>query len=331
MKKQYLVLLICLAFFIQPSSAAVTMSFDNIVTKDNDTYLEINHIKLAGGTAEETAYALAKLGKNRYDAYLAPFINESYGREKMAYLASADPLLGEMSDGIREAYGIAADNFSYDFTYPVYDSTGVACSAVYIPPALSANGHALAARNYDWYATPQTTYSRNNAILELYKDRGYDTLAITTKNLLSGILDGMNEKGLYVTILTDHYGYTSNTPTYGGNSTGLHIELVLRSVLENCANVAEAKKRISDMENIANPGMHLFVGDADGHAAVVDFDTQTAQPVFTETCGVPQIVTNHALRVQAPANLSADPHDTFVRYGKLRDYFSTQEGPCSGR
>jgi hypothetical protein len=107
---------------------------------------------------------------------------------------------------------------------------------------------------------------------------------------------------------------------------------MLRSILENCATVEEAKELILT-NRISMPfiGQHFFIYDTSGNATVVEFDNASREAIFIDYSNTPVPLTNYALHLRpdytklAPEN-PRDPHDDFLRMGKLHNYIDTHVG-----
>ncbi|MBP2132208.1 hypothetical protein J2128_000129 [Methanomicrobium sp. W14] len=170
-------------------------------------------------------------------------------------------------------------------------------------------------------------------VVEIYPDEGYATLVLGTMDLLNGVVDGINEKGLYVATLQD--GDTYNDPfsdLAGSTSTGLNFMQVLRSVLEHCATVYEAKQKLSETEIfIPYMGQHFLICDDSGDATIVEFDNETREMIFIDYRDTPVPLTNYAVHLSPDVSVCEpenpdDPHDDYLRSAKLHDYISGHEG-----
>jgi hypothetical protein len=170
-------------------------------------------------------------------------------------------------------------------------------------------------------------------VVEIYPADGYATLAIGTVDLTSGVIDGINEKGLYAALLQD--GDTYNDPISdlaGVTSTRLNFMQLLRSILEHCATVEEAKQKISETQ-ISMPfmGQHFFICDDSGDAVIAEYDNVTKQAVFTDYKDIHVTLNDYAVYLHpditafVPENPD-DPHDDYLRSAKLHHYISVHKG-----
>lgn len=224
---------------------------------------------IRGGTNEEIGYEIGQIGIEDFDSFLVPFDELIYGKSKDVYIRDFDPVLYDRMKGIREAYDISSNDYTFDTSFPLYIMRFPLCSAVYFPPSTTENGHAISGRNMDWSYDPNQddfidiegadveelltddsgeieSYITDKMgtmshVLEIYPDDGYATLVIGTSDLLNGVVDGINEKGLAVASLQDGDSFNDPiTSLAGGKTTGLNCLQVLRTILEHCASVEEA-------------------------------------------------------------------------------------------
>lgn len=132
-------------------------------------------------------------------------------------------------------------------------------------------------------------------------------------------MDGMNEKGLTVSVLAldTPEGEKAVYQTEPGKPEAVITEL-LRYMLDDCATVAEAEQKASqyNMVNILNRDYHLFVTDADGNAAVFEWRYNTLTVTRTD------IVTNFYVN-------SDDAADCY-QGGQLKEAFPGAEAAHRG-
>ncbi|WFN37903.1 C45 family autoproteolytic acyltransferase/hydrolase [Methanomicrobium antiquum] len=338
------------ALFAQPDDSGAKTTVNHLLKKENGTYMDVIHVTVRGGTEEEIGYELGKAGIDEFDSFLLPFADIKYGEEKEQYIKSYDDVLYERMLGIKKAYQLSEDDYSYDASFPIYISLYPSCSALYFPPSSTKDGHAIVGRNMEWDYTPDldaftgiedgnfedTIVSEMGTlvhVVEIYPDEGYASLVLGTMDLLNGIVDGINEKGLYVASLQD--GDTYNDPLddlAGSTSTGLNFMQVLRSILEHCATVDEAKKQLSETE-VFMPymGQHFLICDDSGDATIVEFDNETRDIIFIDYQDTPVPITNYAIHLRPDISLCQpenpdDPHDDYLRSAKLHNYISGHEG-----
>lgn len=198
-----------------------------------DCYMKPRHI-IIEGTQEEMGYELAKLAQRDYGVKVLPkYTNGTYGEAHRTYLERNFPNLVRMSKGVLKAFGLDEDDAEHDATQIPYDFTplpvgsnakGIAlfnfCSFVNLPREKSVDGSVFTSRNYDLFAMnlwkgfldlpkeegEYDCWSRSLVMEKRPTDGGYRTLLVGGMEMLNPYVDGMNEKGLYFTLLSDPYG-----------------------------------------------------------------------------------------------------------------------------
>ena len=148
------------------------------------------------------------------------------------------------------------------------------------------DGHTLMGRNYDFkndtsamlvYCTPKDGYaSVAFAALDNINANTPDAsmakkLATLTAPFIC--LDGMNEKGVSIAVLT-----LDSDPTY--QQTGkpmIATTLAIRLVLDRAATTAEAVELLSKYDMFASSGRdyHFYITDATGDGRVVEYDCES--------------------------------------------------------
>ncbi|MDD1761333.1 MAG: C45 family autoproteolytic acyltransferase/hydrolase [Methanothrix sp.] len=339
-------------FVLTEAEAIVSNATYDVLIKPNESnQMEVDHIIIRGGTQEEIGYELGRIGIEKFNSILVPYEDPIYGKAKEEYIHLHDPALYERIKGIKRAYGLKEDDYSQDSSVLLYHLSFPSCSAVYFPANLTENGHSLAGKDLEWFFNPEESdfvsiiasdnylstlvypFRARNHVVELYPDNGYATLVLGSSDL-NGLTDGMNENGLGVTALQDSDTYVDPiTNIAGGRTSGLNSMQMLRSILENCATIEEAKKHIL-MSRISMPfmGLHFMIYDASGNATIVEFNKSSREAIFTDYRDVPVPMTNYALYLNPdftkliPEN-TKDPHDDYYRMKKLHAYIDDRVEP----
>lgn len=107
---------------------------------------------------------------------------------------------------------------------------------------------------------------------------------------------------------------------------------MLRSILENCATVEEAKEWVL-VNRISMPfmGLHFMIYDATGNATIVEFNKSSRKAIFTDYRNKPVPITNYAIYLKpdftklTPED-ARDPHDDYSRMNKLHHYIDIHTG-----
>lgn len=165
---------------------------------------------------------------------------------------------------------------------PAHNMTiGSGCSAF---AATSYDGSVLCGRNFDY------THNMTSVLVKTAPKGGYQSIGIVdaawlgyTQNTLDDnltdlsltllfpyiFMDGMNEKGVTISVLAVDGGASQQN----SGKTNISITLAIRMVLDKAANVDEAIDLLNqyDMEMGLNTGFHLFLADSTGKSCVVEY------------------------------------------------------------
>ena len=182
------------------------------------------------------------------------------------------------------------------------------CSAF---TAQTSDGKTLMGRNYDFksdtsallvYCTPKNGY-KSVALAALDNISANDPLAnlkskLTCLTVPFICLDGMNEKGVSIAVLT-----LDSEPTV--QSTGkraIGTSLAIRLVLDQAATTQEAVDLLRGYDMIASNGRdyHFYITDASGDGRIVEYDclSETRELVDTPIRSITNFFALYADRVQ---------------------------------
>lgn len=337
--------MVCLISIISLVSAEIS---DEILVESHNR-IQVHHIIVKGGTSDDIGYELANVGIAKFGTVLLPFSDPQIGAMKEKYISSIDPYLANKSVGVKKAYGMDLNNTSVDASALIITSLFPSCSVIYFPPSQTTNGHAISGRNadYGWYPLNHTFQNtspdspdvvsgqlgRKNYVLEIYPDDGYATIVCGMLDLMNGVSDGLNEKGLVVHALEDDDAYFDPTASFaGGDKTSISSMQALRIVLEHCSTVDEAKEMIQSLD-IMTPfkPMHTLIFDASGKATIWEVDNATKQTVFTDYSNEPVSMTNFAVHLKPDVtklspNFAGVPYDDVIRGQALHAYITNHTG-----
>jgi hypothetical protein len=138
-------------------------------------------------------------------------------------------------------------------------SSGMGCSTVVVEKARSASGGTIFGRNFDWFPTRGI---HDHTLVVVYKGDGKRAFAAVTVSPIMGVISGMNDAGLCVTMNEIHLRQSKDKS--GFNWKGTPLVLAFRRVLEECATVSEAEKLLRGMPRTTSACM--TVCDANGGA-----------------------------------------------------------------
>lgn len=122
-------------------------------------------------------------------------------------------------------------------------SSGLGCSTIIIEKDRSTTGKPIFGRNFDWLPSKGIT---EHTLVVVYKGEGKRAFAAVTVSPIEGVISGMNDAGLCVTINEISIKRSKDKPEF--NWKGTPLLLTYRRVLEECSTVAEAEKFLRGME-----------------------------------------------------------------------------------
>lgn len=122
-------------------------------------------------------------------------------------------------------------------------SSGLGCSTVVVQKERSATGAPLFGRNFDWLPSKGIT---EHTLIVVYKGEGKRAFAAITVTPIEGVVSGMNDAGLSITINEISLKKSKDKAPF--NWKGTPLLLAFRRVLEECSSVAEAEKLLRSME-----------------------------------------------------------------------------------
>lgn len=122
-------------------------------------------------------------------------------------------------------------------------TSGLGCSTVIVEKERSKTGNPLFARNFDWLPTQGLT---EHTLVVVYKGEGKRAFAAITVTPIAGVISGMNDAGLCLTINEISIKRSKDQSKF--NWDGTPLLLSFRRVLEECSTVAEAEKLLRDMK-----------------------------------------------------------------------------------
>ena len=108
-------------------------------------------------------------------------------------------------------------------------SSGLGCSTIVVEPERSATGGPLFGRNFDWIPTKGIS---DHTLVVVYKGEGKRAFAAVTICPISGVISGMNDAGLSLTINEISIRMTKDKADF--NWKGIPLLMSFRRVLEEC-------------------------------------------------------------------------------------------------
>lgn len=132
------------------------------------------------------------------------------------------------------------------------------CSHLAALPGATENGHVLAARSYEWSLDDALCLVTTRA-KDRYAHIGFSVFAL-------GRFDGMNEKGLCVTMSCGAPG--KNSPGKPPEADGFAFWAGIRAALDRCATVDEALALVTSLPSCTYD--NIILSDRSGEAALVE-------------------------------------------------------------
>ncbi|MFI6816291.1 C45 family autoproteolytic acyltransferase/hydrolase [Nonomuraea sp. NPDC050328] len=233
--------------------------------------------------------------------------------------------------------GLAGGRLRDDLEYDGLSGLPQGCSALWVPPSASTDGHGRIGRTYDFF--PWTTseimhetfplpgelpMASRPHVITTVPDDGLASTVVSMSDL-DGCMDGVNEAGLAVALLIQDFA-GAEPPEETGAQVGVNSVQLPRFLLDTCESAAEAKRALAGLRHYDfGMPLHYIVADAAGEAFVWE-----GGRAF-ETGGGPLCVTNHPLHEHPdPLALPPDSARTFGSFGRLRSlYEASRGGPMS--
>ncbi len=302
---------------------------ERIVAGGPDDFMTVRHLRFRG-SQREIGKKLAEIAKSRNA--LQPFDQGvALAKKRRAFYQEYYPLHYQRALGAADLFGVTDDGSKDTMLLP-YNCPDFGCSVVYYPPDHTATGNATLSRNYDFptvswakmIGSPtqkdQRPTTADPYVIEVYPDKGYPSLYLCAYELLGSALDGINSEGLTVALLANS-GKEPAKPSCKWQAGLSELEIV-RYLLENCANVDEARKALSSVETyyFVVP-CHYIIGDRHGNSFVWEYSLDLKHRFTIEGEKKVQWVTNHALHEYPKVKNIPASHtsSTFRRFKRLND------------
>lgn len=250
---KHLVLFIALIGFVPTLHAAEPKSFPEAKYGQGELrYVDDMPVLIVRGTPTEMGEQFGKLAiANAPDlnGLHKRFLHDS-NQEKnyAAILFAASKLKSHFPPHIATELAAAAKAAGRDMTLLLFANTiadlssGMGCSTVVVEPGRSTTHHPLFGRNFDWLPTQGIT---DHTLIVVYKGEKKHAFAAITVTPIVGVISGMNDAGLSVTINEISIRKTKDHAEF--NWKGTPLLMAFRRVLEECTTVAEAEKLLRAM------------------------------------------------------------------------------------
>lgn len=259
-------------------------------------------------------------------------IGKERSKQQTEYFRKNYPIHYERMKGLASVYGEEINDTPFDFSSYGNPVAAPACSAVFYPAQVTANGHSIISRNEDLPLIPfsamvglsvrddEPCASSRYYVVEQYPDNGYPSLGMMSFELFGSLLDGINSEGLMVVHLAACDNATGHFKTTGTFQPGINEMLSVQLLLDNCKNTVEAKACLLLQHHYCiHIPIHLLVADRSGNSFIWEIDERGVFHIV-EGIGKAQLITNFELHKYT--DLGAFPsmdYDAcpFVRYKNL--------------
>ena len=145
---------------------------------------------------------------------------------------------------------------SHDIGHAMQDLMLVGCSSIALWDGYTQDGSLLIGRNFDFYVNE--AFAKNKVVEFINPDKGYKYASVTWPGMI-GVVSGMNEKGLTVTLNAGK----SSIPLKGKTP----VSVVARYILQHAQNIDEAIKLTQNFDVFVSES--ILVGSAEDNKAVV--------------------------------------------------------------
>lgn len=199
---------------------------------------------------------------------------------------------------------------AHDLGHAMQDYMLVGCSSFAVWNDYSADSSLLIGRNFDFYMGDD--FARNKLVSFVRPDSGYCFAAVGWPAMI-GVLSGMNEKGLTVTI----NAAKSDMPT----SSATPISILARTILQYAANIEQAYDIASRYHTFVSESI-LIGSAADGCAAVIEKSPEKMALFSVPVSDGHIVCTNHyqsGLYKDDPHNVeNIETSDSPVRFNRIK-------------
>ncbi|OFY41065.1 MAG: hypothetical protein A2X18_11925 [Bacteroidetes bacterium GWF2_40_14] len=147
---------------------------------------------------------------------------------------------------------------AHDLGHAMQEYMLVGCSSFGVWGGLTQDSSLLLGRNFDFYVGDE--FAENKIVTFCYPDSGYKFAAVGWAGMV-GVLSGMNEKGLTVTL-----NAAKSSPPISSKTP---ISIIAREILQYSSNIEEAYNIANSMDAFVSESI-LIGSSIDGVAAIIE-------------------------------------------------------------
>lgn len=296
---------------------------DVMVYQSPDERLAVRHVRVHGSN-EVIGEALGRIARSRYRVAAQDLLlPEGVAESRREWAVRHYPELVARGAGIARAFGL-------DPSDPTVDALGVGYNMHLPTPPQVAGCSVIAAptvdagivvqRNFDFgfLSLPDAVLGPGTCpeapamlsepyVMEVHPtDGGMSALFMSAFDLCNGVIDGMNEAGLVVSMmqLIDRTAPNFSPP---GIEPGLNELEVLRFILDRCRTVREAQRVFDEQKSYLSwMPCHYIIADADGVVMMAEPGDDTTMHTVVRRDGSMRS-TNHSLLREIPESWEGNP------------------------
>lgn len=206
---------------------------------------------------------------------------------------------------------------AHDLGHALQDYMMVGCSSFVSWDSFSSDGKLILGRNFDFYVGDD--FAKNKLVTFCEPDKGYRFASVGWAGMI-GVLSGMNEAGLAVTI----NAAKSDMPT----SSATPISILVREILQYASTIDEAYAIAKSRKTFVSESI-LIASKKDNKAAIIEKSPKNIGIFYSPIEG--QIIcTNHfqsdAFKEDSRNIENIETSDSPYRYARLQELLA-QESP----
>lgn len=204
---------------------------------------------------------------------------------------------------------------SHDIGHAMQDLMLVGCSSIALWDDFTEDGNLLIGRNFDFYVNDE--FAQNKIVEFINPESGYKYASVTWPGMV-GVVSGMNEKGLTVTLNAGK----SSIPMRGKTP----VSIVARSILQNAQTINEAVEIADKFDVFVSES--FLIGSAKDNKAVVIEMSPKRMDVY-ETNNGKLICTNHfqsnGYKSDKRNQNQIEESHSYYRLEKIEESFQTEK------